>query len=162
MKWQEQKNNRVILKMLSILVYRMCCSFETGKRIQIDSASDETFYWSVCMCAALYFVFWCQKIIYFVYGISWHWIYDQTIEPPSNSFGLCAHYKYISKHIPRQNNCNENAVTHQLLLCHIELILSLVISSPPKLCVCVCVSLNSKWSMANHNHNYNQHQRHGK
>lgn len=55
----------------------------------------------VCYWCCLCILFGCQKIIYFVYGISWHWIYGQTIEPPGNSFSLCAHQT--------PNNCNENA-----------------------------------------------------
>lgn len=85
----------------------------------------------VCYWCCLCILFGCQKIIYFVYGISWHWIYGQTIEPPGNSFSLCAHQT--------PNNCNENAAKPTAAMPYwtdsVYNILALCLSFHPKMCV---------------------------
>lgn len=104
----------------------------------------------VCAIDVVYILFGCQKIIYFVYGISWHWIYGRTIEPSGNSFSLCAHN--TTKQLQRK--CKPN----QLLLFNIEQ-LRFSFSVNFSLYVKMCVPMNSNTSF---NANDNQHQRHGK
>lgn len=52
-----------------------------------------------------------KRLFIFVYGISWHWIYDQTIEPPGNSFSsLC------NKQLQMENAAKPTAILFSLYI----------------------------------------------
>lgn len=158
MKWQEKKKPSDLENVKCILVYRLCCSFETGMYTNWQRIEQLSIEVSACVPYCIL----CLVSKDYLFRL-WHFM---TLDLwPNNRtskqfiWSLCTINTFIYTNTYRNRTIATKMQSHQLLLCHIELILSVISSSPPKN---LCVALNSKWSMANHNHNYNQHQRHGK
>lgn len=138
----EPKKPWLILKMCKVSRHRFKC-LSQSRLLTIDNHRK----FSTGANVLCYLLCVCQKIIYFVDGISWHWIYGRTIEPPGNSFLLCAQTIAMK--------CS----TPTAAICHIELarIISLLLSrfnvsavsvSPPNFPMnrrCMAMTIASNW-----------------